>query len=162
MATSPTGPGSTRRARILGGARVLAVLLLLLGLGVCLVLSWATRGAMANLAFLRAQNGAARQSLVDLAPWQTAQTLASLAVTAEEQEYAREAEHLADHEVDQAFAAALKTADLQNQHRVLTGPALALSQKVAQLQQQIAHDQQQVNQQQQVDQSKAKALPPAG
>ena len=73
-------------------------------------------------------------------PWQTAQTLASLAVTSEEKEYAREAEHLADHEVDQAFAAALRAAELQTRQRVLTGEALALSQRVAELEQEIRQD----------------------
>jgi small-conductance mechanosensitive channel len=77
---------------------------------------------------------------VDLSPWQTAQTLASLAVTSEEKEYAREAEHLADHEVDQAFAAALRAAELQTRQRVLTGEALALSQRVAELEQEIRQD----------------------
>ena len=38
------------------------------------------------------------------------QTLAALAVSAEERELAREAERLADHEVDQAFAQALRQA----------------------------------------------------
>ena len=84
---------------------------------------------------------AGAQSLVDLQPWQTAQTLAPLAVTAEENEYAREAERLADHEVDQAFAAALRQARLEAQHRTLTGTALALSQKVSQLEQLKQQDQ---------------------
>lgn len=125
---------------ILGKTTAVLLVILLALLVLCIAGLWATRGAMANLAFLRARNGA-DQSLVDLSPWQTAQTLASLAVTAEEIEYAREAEHLADHEVDQAFAAALREADLQQRHRVLTGRALELSQRVAQLQQEIAQDQ---------------------
>lgn len=81
------------------------------------------------------------QTLVDVQPWQTAQTLASLAVTAEETQYAREAERLADHEVDQAFAAALRQARLNAQHRTLTGNALALSQKISQLEQLKQQDQ---------------------
>ena len=95
---------------------------------------------MANLASLKAGGGGSGESLVDLSPWQTAQTLASLAVTSEEKEYAREAEHLADHEVDQAFAAALRAAELQTRQRVLTGEALALSQRVAELEQEIRQD----------------------
>ena len=51
-----------------------------------------------------------QKTLVDLRPWQTAEALAPLAVTAEETEYAHEAERLADHEVDQAFASALRQA----------------------------------------------------
>ncbi len=109
---------------------------------------------MANLAFLRSHRASA-QSPVDLAPWQTAQTLASLAVTAEEHEYAREAERLADHEVDQAFAAALRAAQLRTRHQALTGNALALSQRVAQLQQEVSQDQSLVNS------LKAKAAAPA-
>ena len=65
-------------------------------------------------------------------------------MTAEETEYARDAERLADHEVDQAFASQLRQATLQAQHITLTGDALALSQRVAQLQQLIAQDQAQV------------------
>jgi len=96
------------------------------------------------MSFFRGKGGArsaGAQSLVDLQPWQTAQTLAPLAVTAEENEYAREAERLADHEVDQAFAAALRQARLEAQHRTLTGTALALSQKVSQLEQLKQQDQ---------------------
>ncbi len=51
---------------------------------------------------------------------------------------------LADHEVDQAFAAALRQAQLQSEHRTLTGQALAFAQKVAQFQQVVAQDQVQV------------------
>jgi small-conductance mechanosensitive channel len=64
-----------------------------------------------------------------------------LAVTAEETEYAHEAERLADHEVDQAFDAALRQATAQAQHRNLTGEALVLSQKVEQFEQLIKDDQ---------------------
>ena len=137
-------PSSTVRRRIFSRTRLLFLLALLGGLVLCFILSWTTRDAVANLAFLRARRGAT-QSPVDLRPWQTAQTLASLAVTAEEQEYAREAERLADHEVDQAFAAALRAAQLQTRHQSLTGKALALSQRVAQLQQEVAQDQTLVN-----------------
>ncbi len=77
--------------------------------------------------------------LVDVHPWQTAQALAALAVTQEEVEYAREAERLADHEVDQAFASALRQASTQ--HHALTGEALALSQKLAQLEETVKEDQ---------------------
>ncbi len=110
----------------------------------CAALSWKTRDAMAHLPFLNRHGQARGQSesqnmIVDLRPWQTAQALAALAVTTEEVEDAREAERLADHEVDQAFAAALRQASAQ-QHS-LTGKALALSQKVEQLQQIVKEDQ---------------------
>lgn len=116
---------------------------LVAGLGVCGALSWMTRGAMAHLPFLSGGSpvSAGPASLVDLRPWQTAQTLAAMAVTAEENQDARQAEHLADHEVDQAFAAALRQAGLDAQHRKLTGEALALKQKLTQLQQLQKQDQ---------------------
>jgi small-conductance mechanosensitive channel len=88
----------------------------------------------------------ARKTIVDLSPWQTAQALAALAVTAEENQYARDAERLADHEVDQAFAAALRQATIQAQNRKLTGDALALSKRIDQLQQLVNQDQEQVRQ----------------
>ena len=106
---------------------------------------WTTRDAIGNLSFLNSRNNPNRvnggkKSIVDVNPWQTAQALAPLAVTAEEKEYAQAAERLADHEVDQAFASALRQATLDSQHSTLTGEALALSKQVAQLQQLIAQD----------------------
>jgi small-conductance mechanosensitive channel len=95
--------------------------------------------------FLKGRNGAnnvaGTNTLVDLRPWLTAQALAPLAVTAEEAEFAQDAERLADHEVDQAFASALRKAGMEAQHRTLTGEALALSQRVAQLQELVNEDQ---------------------
>ena len=116
----------------------------------CLAFSWTTRDSFAHLSFLTGRgnvrsHGKGQKTLVDLRPWQTAEALAPLAVTAEETEYAHEAERLADHEVDQAFASALRLASAQAQHRSLTGEALALSQKVEQLQQLIREDQALVN-----------------
>jgi len=115
-------------------------------LALCLIFSWTTRDSMAHLSFLSGRSNIrsladGHKTLVDLRPWQTAQALAPLAVTAEETEYAHEAERLADHEVDQAFAAALRQATAQAQHRNLTGEALALSQKVEQFEQLIKEDQ---------------------
>jgi small-conductance mechanosensitive channel len=105
---------------------------------------------MVQIQLLRAKNASEnqagnRKALVDLRPWQTIQAMAPLAVTAEETEYAHDAERLADHEVDQAFAAALRQANLQTQRRALTGEALELSKKVAQLKLLIQQDQAQVN-----------------
>jgi small-conductance mechanosensitive channel len=140
MANSPIAADGVSRSRIFGSVRLISFAALLAVLGLLIALSWLTRGAMADLAVLRAHNNNGGNTLVDLRPWQTAQTLASLAVSYEEHEYAREAEHLADHEVDQAFAAALRNAELQTRNRVLTGPALALSQRIQQLQQEIAQD----------------------
>jgi hypothetical protein len=126
----------------LGKTRLVLLCALLALLIVCIVASWTTRGAMAFLGGKgKSPSQGAAQSLVDLQPWQTAQALAPLAVSAEENEYAREAERLADHEVDQAFATALRQARLEARHRTLTGDALALSQKIAQLEQLTKQDQ---------------------
>jgi small-conductance mechanosensitive channel len=142
--SSPAIPASdgTAGSRLFGKTRLIVLSSLAVLLVLCIVLLWTTSGAMS---FLKNNGGAvskgAQQSLVDQQPWQTAQALAPLAVTAEEKEYARDAERLADHEVDQAFAAALRQARLETQRRTLTGDALALSQKVTQLEQLKQQDQ---------------------
>ena len=147
MAILPVAPipGGARN-RVFSRPSLIFLLTMIILLGLCLAFSWTTRDAMAHLPFLSGR-GAPRsladtqKTLVDLRPWQTAEALAQLAVTAEEKEHAREAERLADHEVDQAFASALRLASIQAQHLNLTGEALALSQRVAQLQQLVKEDQ---------------------
>ncbi|GAC1421865.1 MAG: hypothetical protein NVSMB62_17190 [Acidobacteriaceae bacterium] len=111
----------------------------------CLAGNFATRGSMANLPFLSGQGGAAvtASGLVDQRPFLTAQTLAGMAISSEEQELAREAERLADHEVDQAFAMALRQAEMSTRH--LTGNALALQQKVNGLAELVQEDQARVD-----------------
>src|ERR1035441_9725596 len=105
----------------------------------CLLASYLTRGAMTSLPFLDGQRGAEQQGLVDESPWQTVAALAALATSTEEKGLAREAERLADHEVDQAFAMALRQAEMEK--AVLTGPALDLQQKVNGLAEQVKEDQ---------------------
>ncbi len=143
-------PGALRniRERFLRRTAYSVLLILVVLLVLCLVFAWTTRDAMTHLP-ARGQNrslAGAKKTIVDLTPWQTAQALAALAVTAEENEYAREAERLADHEVDQAFAAALRQATFQAQSRKLTGNALALARRIDQLQQLVSQDQEQVRQ----------------
>ncbi|MEO6910828.1 MAG: mechanosensitive ion channel domain-containing protein, partial [Edaphobacter sp.] len=106
---------------------------------VFVVASYLTRGAMENLPFLKARRGAAAETLVDQRPWQTAQALAALAVSTEERRQAMSAERLADHEVDQSFAMALRMAAMETP--VLKGDALALSQTVARLKEIVKEDQ---------------------
>jgi small-conductance mechanosensitive channel len=136
----------TALQRMLGRGRFLSLLILFGVLAICIAFSWTTRGAMAHLSFLKGQNtqaGASNQTtIIDLHPWQIAQALAPLAVSKEEEEFAHEAERLADHEVNQAFAAALRQAS--EQHLTPTGEALELSQKVARLQETAKEDQAQV------------------
>jgi len=147
MAIPPIAPDPApdAAAPAIGKTRSILLFALAALLIVCLVFLWTTRSAMDDLAFLRRQGvpnvTLGKKTLVDVSPWQTAQALAALAVTAEENEFARDAQRLADHEVDQAFASALRQAKLQTEHRKLTGDALALSRKVAQFQQLIAQDQ---------------------
>jgi len=62
-----------------------------------------------------------------------------LAQSAEERKLAREAERLADHEVDQAFSQSLRQASLEKPN--LSGKALALQQRVTELQETIKNDQ---------------------
>src|ERR1017187_7804759 len=105
----------------------------------CLLASYLTRGAMAHLPLRNGQGGAEQQGLVDESPWQTVAALVPLATSTEEKGLAREAERLADHEVDQAFAMALRQAEMEK--AVLTGPALDLQQKVNGLAEQVKEDQ---------------------
>jgi small-conductance mechanosensitive channel len=109
-------------------------------LAVCLLASFLTRGAMANRAFVNGQGTGT--SMVDQRPWQTVAALAPQAVTAEEKALALQAERLANHAVDQAFAMALRQAEIET--RVLTGPALALQQKLNDLGDLVNDDQDRV------------------
>jgi len=125
-------------------ARMVIVLILLIVLAVTLAGAFLTRGVMTYLPFLQARKGNwtgayVPQGVVDQRPWQTAATLAALAQSAEEKELAREAERLADHEVDQAFSQSLRQASLAKPN--LSGKASALQQRVNELQEIIKNDQ---------------------
>ncbi|MBS1800832.1 MAG: mechanosensitive ion channel [Acidobacteria bacterium] len=129
------------------GLRRLTIVVPAIVLIASLIGAYLTRGAMANLPFLkgkgRASGSRSGSDLVDQSPWQTIEALAPLAVSAEEKRLAREAQRLADHEVDQAFAQALRQASLDT--RTLTGDALALQQKMTALQAVIKEDQAKVD-----------------
>src|ERR1700746_3524839 len=125
-------------------ARMVIVLMMLIVLAVTLAGAFLTRGVMAYLPFLQARKGSwtgayVPPGVVDQRPWQTAATLAALAQSAEERELAREAERLADHEVDQAFSQSLRQASLEKTN--LSGKALALQQRVTEFQETIEKDQ---------------------
>src|ERR1700687_250619 len=124
--------------------RMVVVLILLIVVAVPLAGAFLTRGVMADLPFLQARKGDwtgvyVPHGVVDQRPWQTAATLAALAQSAEEKEFAREAERLADHEVDQAFSQSLRQASLDEPN--LSGKALELQQRVSELQEIIKNDQ---------------------
>ena len=124
--------------------RRLLILIPVAVLVACFVGMFLTRGAMTNLPFLRSRARGGQQGLVDQRPWQTAQAVAALAVSAEEKEYARQALRLADHEVDQAFAQAMREASVETKH--LTPAAQALQQKVTTMQATVKDDQSKVDQ----------------
>jgi small-conductance mechanosensitive channel len=112
-------------------------------LAVALAGAFMTRGVMAYLPFLQARKGSwtgayVPLGVVDQRPWQTAATLAALAQSAEEKKLARDAERLADHEVDQAFSQSLRQASLAKPN--LGGKSLALQQRVNELQQTVKND----------------------
>src|SRR2546423_5053243 len=123
--------------------RTVIVLVMLILLAVTLTGAFLTKGVMAYLPFLQARKGSwtgayVPLGVVDQRPWQTAAALAALAQSAEERKLAREAERLADHEVDQAFSQSLRQASLAKPN--LSGKALALQQRVAELQETIKND----------------------
>jgi small-conductance mechanosensitive channel len=119
------------------------VLVMLIVLAVTLTGAFMTRGVMAYLPFLQPRKGNWTGAyiplgVVDQRPWQTAATLAALAQSAEERKLARDAERLADHEVDQAFSQSLRQESLAKPN--LSGKALALQQRVTELQETIKND----------------------
>jgi small-conductance mechanosensitive channel len=127
-----------KRARKIALAVAVALLVL------SAVGSFMTRGVMEHLSFLRGAKAGWNEveiphGLVDQRPWQTAATLATLAVSTEEQDLAREAERLADHEVDQAFSQSLRQASADPPQ--LKGEALVLQARVTELQQIVKDDQ---------------------
>lgn len=145
----PSQPGNAQpeaRERTFSVARTIILAALGLILAICIAFALLTRDAMAHRpastpASGQGVRGIAGRTIVDQSPWETIENLAPLATTAEENEIAREAQRLADHEVDQAFAAALREATLRAQDRVLSGEALRFSQRIDQLQEMVKQDQ---------------------
>lgn len=124
----------------------MAVLIALMAVGYALL--WSTDDALTSMPFLK-QRGAVgalanrQKTLVDETPWSTAQAAAAMAVSQEEHAYAREAERLADHDVDQAFAGELRKAGLKQ--RTLSANALAAQKHEQDLEATVASDQQAVD-----------------
>jgi small-conductance mechanosensitive channel len=88
---------------------------------------------------------AADQPLVDTSLLQTALKLAPLAATPDEQEQAREAWRLADHQTDLTYAAALRDAEAEAAQPV-SGPLRQLSDRIAQLKATVEADKKRVDQ----------------
>src|SRR5262245_24227763 len=123
--------------------RMAIILIILTVLIVTLAGAFLTRGVMSYLPFLQAKKGDwsgvyVPLGIVDQRPWQTAAALAALAQSAEERDLAREAERLADHEVDQAFSQSLRQASLDKPK--LSSEALALQQRITELKETIKSD----------------------
>jgi len=150
MAANPPQTPPARKKQWLSFTRTrLTILVVLVAIFLlCIAFTWTTRDAMSNLPFLKQGNRAqaslgGQKTIVDVSPWQTAQALAALAVTAEEREYVREAERLADHEVDQAFASALRQAAIKPP--VMSSETAAISGRIKQLEEIVKADQARVD-----------------
>jgi small-conductance mechanosensitive channel len=132
-----------KKVVFLGSLRRIWLAALIVLFVLCATFSWTTRDAMGHLSFLRpgsATHGTGQPAaLVDTSPWLTAQALTPLAVSREEKQDAHEAERLADHDVDQAFAAALRRAGMQPPRT--NAEAVALTERVRQLQALVKQDQ---------------------
>ncbi len=120
-------------------AAVLGALLL-----ICLVAVYATRESGGPPARAVKTAAGEPQSPVDSRLLEAANRLTPLAETAEEQDDAREALRLADHELDQAFASALRQA--AEYKPPASGPLGQLAARVNQLKAQVAADQDRVAQ----------------
>jgi len=121
-------------------AVVLAVLL-----AACLVAYYSTRDSARPTA-RRQTSGAARQPAVDRSLLETALQLESSAATPDEQGQAREAWRLADHELDLAFAAALRRAEAEAAAALLANSRLRqLSDGIAKMRERVAADKKRVD-----------------
>ena len=141
---APVVTAGKQRLRRAGLTLLLALTAVFIGVLFC---SWLTSDALGRLSSIRSQASAGqlstgRKNIVDISPWQIAETLAAQARSKEEVDYAREAQRLADHDVDQAFASALRQASLQR--RADSSQAKELAQQVAQLQKVVKDDEAQV------------------
>src|SRR4029077_3748245 len=123
---------------------ILAALVAMLALTVAAILlthDWASSPAQLNVN-RRSINH--RQEPVSTAALQTAQQLAPLAVTPEEQEFAQEALRLGDHSVDLAFDAALR--DAEENPAPLTPETRELSSRLTQARTDLGADEDHVDQ----------------
>ena len=137
--------------RFLSKGRLVVLTICVLALCGCLTYTWMTQDTLIQLNFLRQHNKAgkasgAHKNLISIDTWQTASTLLPMAITAEEQEFAAHATQLADHEVDQAFASALRLTAIRSGHVSMSGEAMECAQKVKDLEMLVKQDQQQVRQ----------------
>ena len=120
-----------------------AAILAMLLLG-CLAAVWMTRDSGEHRTTPAQSTASDQTSAVDSRLLQTANQMASLAETGDEQSAAREALRLSDHELDQAFASALRQAAAYRPPA--TGPLRDLVERVNRLKAQVAWDHRRVAQ----------------
>lgn len=124
---------------------LMAVALAIL-LAACLFTYYSTRDS-AKPAPPPKKSAAADQPLVDTSLLQAALNLAALAATPDEQAQAHEAWRLADHELDLAFAAALREAQAEAEAALpASGPLRQLSDTIARLKGSVEADKKRVDQ----------------
>ena len=111
-------------------------------LAACVVGLYVTRDTDANRAVARRLPLSSPASLMDPRLLQTAQQMASVADTHDEQALAQEALRLSDHELDQAFASALREASAPSAPP--TGPLKELADRITRLKSEISVDQQRI------------------
>jgi Mechanosensitive ion channel len=128
-------PRLTLRERII--AAVLGLVMLLA------TVAWWETAPSTQSAGRRAAVAITATDLVDQSTYATAQRLAQLAVTPEEQSYAQSAVRIADHELDLAFSQALR--DVDAHPPTLNGAAAAIQARVVKSQALLNTDQQRVN-----------------
>src|SRR5258706_6221982 len=118
--------------------RFLLPAILALMLGACIVGSYLFRGADSPAPRAK-QSNPAQPLPIDESLLQTARRLAAVADTVDEQALAHEAQRLADHELDQAFASELRQASAPAP--AAKGPLKRLQDRIAKVKAQIAADQ---------------------
>jgi hypothetical protein len=127
-----TRPGFPRTTPVVVWA-ALGILILVLPLGLYFTsegdisLEYTTPAALSTV-----------NSPVDQEQYETARNLAALAATEQEKQYAVMALRAADHELDKAFASAIRNSALERQ--TLSGAALQISQRIDDLRQAVKKD----------------------
>jgi small-conductance mechanosensitive channel len=109
----------------------LAIFLTILVLAACVLAAYLTRDVPAGRVAVKKPAATSQTSPVDERLLQTARQMSTLADTSDEQNLAAQALQLADHEVDQAFAAALREAAAEG--TPASGPLKELADRIIHL-----------------------------
>src|SRR5579864_434041 len=109
---------------------------------VCAVTWYFTRDASSGRVVTKKPAASSQAAPIDQRLLETARQMAAVAATADEQDQAREALRLADHELDQAFAAALREAAART--APTSGPGKQLADRIAASKARLAADQRQI------------------